>query len=173
MIDSLRVVIASAGALHYAAYENLKPLCNQLKELDNKRKVPFFMDYKKDIEKIISFAENLNTRIKLRFVGNNSQEAFENIAFGIFQCISMLAVKPENDIYHEAIRLSETELTYNSLTDQIKFLESVLNKSRKSNHDAMKMIRERKEVLEALNMQPITVSENGIAKVLDIAPETE
>lgn len=173
MIDALRIVISSAGAMHYAAYENLKPICNKLKELDNSRRVPFFMDYKKDLEKIISLAENLNTRIKLRFVGDNSQEAFENIAFGLFQCISMLAVKPENEIYHEAIRLSEMELTYNSLPEQIKFLESVLNRSRKSNHDAFKMIQERLEILRSLNIHPFSVAEDGNVKVLDIVPVKE
>ena len=173
MVDALRVVIAAAGALHYATYENLKPICNDLKQMDINQSTPSILDFKKDIEKIITLAEGLNTKMKIRFIGKNSQDKFENISYGIFQCISMLCVKPENEIYHEAIRLSETELTYKSLPEQINFLESVLDRSRKSNHDAFIMIRERKEVLEALNVQPLLISSTGEVKILDIAPERE
>lgn len=173
MIDALRIVIAAAGALHYAAYENLKPISNELKEIDYRQQTPSILDFKKDIEKIISLGEGLNQKLKIRFVSDSSQENFENISFGIFQCISMLAVKPEYEIYQEAIRLSGTETNYASLPNQVEFLQSVVKKARKSNHDAINMVLERMQVLESLNIQPIVIEEKGNVKVLDIAPERE
>lgn len=173
LIDALRIVIASAGALHYAAYENLQSICTELKSIDKNQKVPFLMDLKKDIEKIIKIAESLNSRIKIRHVQPEVSDVFENIAFGIFQCIAPLSVMPENDIYQEAMRLSDATPRYGLLSEQVKFFDTVLDKARKSNHDALRMIQERRDILEALNTQPILVEDNGNIKVYDIAPERE
>lgn len=173
VIDALRVVIASAGALHYAAYENLQPIANELKSIDSRQRAPFMMDLKKDIERIIQIADKLNARMKNRHVLPQVADHFENISFGIFQCIAPLAVMPESEIYQEAMRLSDATPRYAILSEQVKFFDAVLEKARQSNHDALKMVKERKDVLEALNAQPILIEDNGRIKVYDIAPERE
>ncbi|WP_293925425.1 hypothetical protein [Sphingobacterium sp. UBA6320] len=173
MIDALRIVIASAGSLRYSAYEHLQVISNELKAIDPTLKTPQILDLKKDLDRIIAIAEKLNTACKIRFVSNNSQENFENIAFGIFQCNAALAIKPENEIYQEALRLNGHETNYSLLGEQVKFFDAVLDKARKSNHEAVAMISERRNVLESINVQPILVDEDGNIKVYDIAFERQ
>lgn len=173
LIDALRIVIASAGALHYAAYENLQDISNELKSIDPIQKTPFLLDLKKDIEKILKTATLVTERIKIRHVLPEVSETYDNIAFGIFQCIAPLSVMPESDIYQEAMRISDASPRYAQLGEQVKFFDKVLDKARQSNHDALKMVQERRDVLETLNAQPILVEDDGTIKVYDIAPERE
>lgn len=173
LVDALRVVIAAAGSLHYATYEHLQPLNNELKSIDSNQRTPYVLDLKKDMEKIIKNVEALHQRIKIRFVADGANDVFENISFGIFQCIVPLSVMPENDIYQEAMRLSDRSPRYAQLSEQVKFMDRVLEKARQSNYDAIRMLQERRDVLESLNAQPILVGDDGVIQVYDIAPERE
>lgn len=173
MVEALRVFINALGVAQYAAYEQLLPLIRELKEIDKNQHIPSILDFKKDLEKCIKTAENLHQKAKIRFVMDKSHDQFEDITYGLFQCLSSLCIKSESEIYQEAIRISGTEVSYQKLSEQVAFFDKVLDKARKSNHDALKMVQERRELLEALNIKPITISDNRIIKVLDIAPERD
>lgn len=173
LVDALRTVIACSGALKYAAFENLLPVVGKLKSIDPTLKSPQVLDLKKDIEKIISLSEKVNSTIQLRFVDVKSQELYENISYGIFLCNHALSVKPENEVYQYAFDISGNKKNYALLSEQIKFFDNVLNKARSSNHDALRMIQERRDTLETINAQPILIKEDGNVQVFDIAPERE
>lgn len=168
MVEGLRVFINSIGVANYAAFEYLMPLIRELKEIDKRQHIPSILDFKKDIEKCYKIADSLHQKAKLRFVMEKSHDQYEDITFGLFQCLSALSLKAENEIYQEAIRISGTEVNYEKLEEQIKFLEKVLDKARSSNFDAIKMIKERKELLELLHKNPVQISEDGTIKVLDL-----
>lgn len=173
LTDDVRVVMCIAGALNYAAFERLQGQIRKIKELFPKQPVPDVLDMKKDLEKILKTATKIHDRIKLRFLKDSSKENFENLVFGIYQCIYMLSLKSENEIYEEAIRLSGMKTNFASIGEQMRFLDSVLDKSRQSNHDAIRLIQERREILEKLNAEPLLIEDSGTVKVYDIAPERE
>ncbi|TDQ79546.1 hypothetical protein [Sphingobacterium yanglingense] len=173
MIGALRTVIATSGALHYAAFEGLKPILGDLKGIDKTIPTPQIMDLKRDIEKLIENAEKLHQKIKARFVDPKSQDHFEDISYGIFLCNHALSVKPESEIYQHAFALSGNTKNYQLLTEQVSFFDRVLEKARSSNSDAIKLIQERRDILETINAEPMKVGQDGNVQIYDIAPERE
>lgn len=173
LIGSLRTVIATGGALFYSAFEVLKPILTKLKNIDPTIQTPQLLDLKKDMEKVIELSEKIHEKLKLRFVGPNSREHFENISYGMFLCNHALSVKPENEIYQYALDVSGNTKNYQLLTEQVSFFDRVLDKARSSNSDAIKLIQERRDILETINAEPIKIMENGNVQIYDIAPERE
>lgn len=172
MVDALRVVIYSVGALRYAAFESLQPLIYELKKIDPTLSSPQILDFKKDIERIIDNTEKLNQKSKMRFVASKDHDPFEDRAYATYQCNAALSFMSDSDVFQEAMRLSKNDKNYAKLSEQVKFMDSVLEKARSSNHDAIRMIQERRDVLESIEAQPY-LFKDGEVQIYDIAPERE
>ena len=173
MVNALRVVIYSVGALRYAAFENLQPLIYEIKQIDPTLSSPQILDFKKDIERIIDNTEKLNLKAKMRFVASKDHDAFEDRAYATYQCDAALSFMSDSDVFQEAMRLSKNDKNYANLSEQVKFMDKVLDKARSSNHDAIRMIQERRDVLESIAAEPYLIQEDGEVKIYDIAPERE
>lgn len=172
MVDALRVVIYSVGALRYAAFESLQPLIYELKKIDPTLASPHILDFKKDIERIIDNTEKLNQKCKIRFVASKDHDACEDRAYATYQCNAALSYMSDSDIFQEAMRLAKKDKTYANLSEQVKFMDKVLEKARSSNHDAIRMIQERRDLLESIEAQPFLIKD-GEVQIYDIAPERE
>ncbi|MGJ1359481.1 hypothetical protein ACR79K_22535 [Sphingobacterium siyangense] len=172
MVDALRVVIYAVGSLRYAAFESLQPLIYELKKIDPTLSSPQILDFKKDIEKIIESTEKLNQKCKMRFVASKDHEVFEDRAYATYQCDAALSYMSDSDVFQEAMRLSKNDKNYAKLSEQVKFMDKVLDKARSSNHDAIRMIQERRDVLESIAAEPYLIKD-GEVKIYDIAPERE
>ncbi|WP_433863201.1 hypothetical protein [Sphingobacterium thalpophilum] len=172
MIDALRIVVNSVGSLRYAAFECLQPLIYELKQIDPTLASPQVADFKKEMEKIVDIAEKLNAKCKTRFVAQKDHEGFEDRAYATYQCNAALSYLSDKEVFQEALRLSKNEKNYSKLSEQVKFMDKVLDKARSSNHDAIQMIRERRDLLETIEAQPFLIKD-GEVKIFDIAPERE
>lgn len=172
MVDALRIVIYAVGSLRYAAFDSLQPLIYELKKIDPTLSSPQILDFKKDIERIIDNTDKLNQKCKMRFVASKDHEAFEDRAYATYQCDAALSYMSDSDVFQEAMRLSKKDKNYANLSEQVKFMDKVLDKARSSNHDAIRMIQERRDVLESIAAEPYLI-QDGEVKIYDIAPERE
>ncbi|AIM37351.1 hypothetical protein KO02_12095 [Sphingobacterium sp. ML3W] len=145
--NTLNDIIGAAGMLYFLIYEEFTTQCDTLLPPLGLATDKYY-DLKKGlvnpIKKLSETAHMINIR------GSKSSAFLENQndQYALFLAFKALCRLTSAEINDEAIRLSRNEPNFTTRTHFMVFFESVLEKSRQSNHDAIQMIQSLYDTLQ-------------------------
>ena len=159
-------ILGSAGMLKHEIFEDYETKKFELRAIAPGIRVKSFDDVKKKLDKGIKYLKEVSETLELRNMHNSGIYKAEDIHYGLYSVKKSLTRLSEAEIYAVAVDLTNRTTKANFvLTDRldfVRFLDEVVQKASKSNHDAIEIIKKyHKEMVVDINSNSINVNENG------------
>jgi hypothetical protein len=165
-------IIGCAGSLKYLISEEYEAKIDLHAYALGRIRVNSLKDLGKKLDRGIMLIKEVAQHLEFRLLSRQGTEKAQDVHYGIMLALKSLLHLPEDRIYEEAILLSQQPTNYTRRHQFMEFFEQVLEKSRSSNHDAVKLVQTLYDELKLVNENPVSITERKEIAILNLQPLT-
>lgn len=145
ILAAIRVMLAASGALKYAAFEYMPEAIKDYRKIFPLRRVSAALDLGQDLKILYDKSNYVASKLRHRYMDLKVHSQYENLDYALFRVFDLIGGMEESKAFEVVSALASIKDVKSELIQEIEHIDKVLETFRRSNHDAIKLLEERRE----------------------------